>query len=160
MTGCHNRRNFIALGESEVDRHLRYKTALSIIMLDIDKFKSINDTHGHAAGDEVIKILVKVCLQLLRKSDILGRLGGEEFAIVLPETQSPEAQIVAEKIRAALANTDVLYNEKIIYFTASFGIAKVEKDDKDIHEILNRADQALYMAKNAGRNNVVGPIVS
>jgi diguanylate cyclase (GGDEF)-like protein len=157
LTGCHNRRSFLGLGEAEMDRFRRYEGDLSVIMLDIDKFKAVNDTFGHAVGDEVIRALARSCLENLRKSDILGRLGGEEFAVFLPETPIDKAMLVAEKIRIALSETAVAHPAGVLHFTTSFGVTTANKDDEDILSGLNRADGNLYAAKESGRNRVIGP---
>ncbi len=157
LTGCHNRRSFLSLGEAEMDRFRRYEGDLSVIMLDIDKFKAVNDTYGHGVGDEVIRALARTCLENLRKSDILGRLGGEEFAVVLPETPIEKAMLVAEKVRIALCETAVAHPSGVLHFTSSFGVATALKDDEDILSALNRSDENLYAAKESGRNRVIGP---
>jgi len=157
LTGCHNRRSFLTLGEAELERYRRYDADLSVIMLDIDRFKSVNDTYGHAVGDEVIRALARCCLENLRRPDVLGRMGGEEFAIILPETSIENAMLVAEKIRAALSETPVAHPGGVLNFTASLGVASADPEDPDILSTINRADNNLYAAKAAGRNRVIGP---
>ncbi len=154
LTGCHNRRSFLRESESEFNRFRRYGADMSVIMLDIDNFKKINDTYGHAAGDEVIRRLAQICIDNIRKSDVLGRLGGEEFAILMPETSAENAQIAAEKLRTALEDTPVAFNGHDITFTVSLGLTLASPDDEEMFQVVNRADEALYRAKNGGRNQV------
>ena len=126
-------------------------------MLDIDKFKNINDNYGHDIGDEVLKRLADNLLSLLRQSDVITRIGGEEFAIVFPNTSIDGAYKTSEKIRKAVENLEIKIKENIlISFTVSIGIAVFDENiDKDVHSILKRADIALYKAKDTGRNKVV-----
>jgi len=154
LTGCHNRRSFLREGEAEFDRFRRYGGPFTVIMLDIDHFKKVNDAHGHAAGDEVIRTLARTCLDNTRKSDVLGRLGGEEFAVLLPETGIENARVTAEKLRAALEQVVVTSAGKDIRFTASLGLSPASAGDTELFQVINRADKALYAAKNGGRNRV------
>lgn len=155
LTGLPNRRRFFEQTESELSRAQRYGTALSMIMFDIDYFKQINDMHGHKAGDLVLQKLSQVCLGNLRKVDIAGRIGGEEFAILLPETGNDEAMEAAERLRAALAAAQVpLDSGEQLQFTASFGVATLHGPDVNVDQLVNQADTALYQSKNAGRNRV------
>lgn len=156
LTGCHNRRSFSALAEAHHQGlKQRPKQAAAIMMLDIDRFKSVNDTYGHAIGDLVIKALASITLQSLRKNDFLGRLGGEEFAVVLPGCSLNEAEQVAEKLRITLASSAVDAGlDHPIHFTVSIGVAQLAAEDESFHAALNRADTALYSAKQNGRNRV------
>lgn len=155
LTGCHNRRRFLELAEQEFARLHRYGNAMSLLMLDLDYFKRINDAHGHAVGDLVLKKLVKTCTGILRTVDVLGRLGGEEFAVMLPETAAGHALEVAERLRDAIAGTEIASaNTPAFHFTASIGVASADENDASVDEIIKRADQALYKAKHAGRNKV------
>jgi diguanylate cyclase (GGDEF)-like protein/PAS domain S-box-containing protein len=155
LTGLANRRHFLEQAESELVRTLRYGRELSILMLDIDRFKTINDTYGHKVGDVVLKKLADVCSATLRDVDIVGRLGGEEFAVLLPETGEKSAMEVAERLRGALAASQVVLSGGLpLHFTASFGVAILEDKDTNIDTLLNQADQALYRAKSEGRNRV------
>ena len=132
------------------------KESFSVIMLDIDKFKNINDTYGHGVGDDVIKILSKILLETTRKSDIVSRFGGEEFALLLPFTDKDSAFIIAEKIRSTVQNKKIIINDgKIIQFTISLGVDLILNTDENIELSLNRADSALYIAKESGRNKVI-----
>ncbi len=155
LTGAANRRNFMERCETEVSRARRYDRPTSILMLDVDRFKSINDSYGHAAGDAVLKAMAAVFRQALREPDIWGRLGGEEFAILLVETPLHEAAAVAERLREQLASTPVTHDEYTIAFTASIGVAPVVPDDGGLEKALSLADGLMYQAKNAGRNRVM-----
>jgi len=155
LTGANNRHQFFSQAAREVARAKRYDNPLSVIMLDIDYFKSINDTYGHHAGDMVLKAFADTARTALRTSDIFGRLGGEEFAAILPQTGLEEGLEVAERLRAAFAALAVRVDEATIPFTVSLGVTQVRATDKDVEELLNRADEALYRAKRMGRNRVV-----
>ncbi|TXT39935.1 MAG: PAS/PAC sensor-containing diguanylate cyclase [Comamonadaceae bacterium] len=156
LTGCINRRHFLELAEHELARARRYGEPLSVLMLDLDHFKLINDQHGHPVGDVVLQRLVQICQASLRAEDAVGRLGGEEFAILLPESSIQEAQEAAERLCLAIAATEISLNEgSSIHFTASIGVATLAREDADIHTLIGRADKALYEAKHAGRNRVV-----
>ncbi|WP_319760494.1 diguanylate cyclase [Maridesulfovibrio sp.] len=154
LTGAHNRHRFLERGKEEVTRSERYKRPISLLMLDIDYFKNINDTFGHAVGDDVLRALSAKCQSMLRQTDIFGRIGGEEFAAVLPETTLDEAKQVAEKIRVALSQIKVNSSEGQVSFTVSIGVVE-RKDKQELSNILYYADIAMYEAKNMGRNRVV-----
>ncbi len=155
LTGAANRRHFFPLAREAMGLSRRYRHALSLLMLDIDHFKAINDAHGHQVGDQVLKSLVQVCRQTLRDVDVLGRIGGEEFTVLLPETEAEQALQVAERLRQAIATTEVpLDDGKAVRFTVSIGVATLTSGDGDVDAFLNRADRALYEAKEAGRNRV------
>jgi len=155
LTGVSNRRYFMEQAEQEIQRTSRYDAPLSFFMLDIDLFKQVNDTYGHKSGDIVLKRMAAVCRETLREIDIIGRVGGEEFAILLPETDKAQAAEVAERLRAVLANQKVPLEAGVpIQFTVSIGVAsRVSKQD-NIDMLLNLADEALYQAKKYGRNRV------
>ncbi|QJB56241.1 PAS domain S-box protein [Pseudodesulfovibrio sp. zrk46] len=155
LTGANNRHQFFRLAEAELKRTERYGHALSVIMLDIDYFKSINDTYGHHTGDVVLKALSDAADQALRETDIFGRLGGEEFAAILPETELDGATNVAERLRESLAALKIQDEDVEVSFTVSIGVTSATETDKNIEEILNRADEALYKAKRGGRNKVM-----
>ena len=142
--------------ELELSRAIRYDNALSIFMIDIDFFKQVNDNHGHKMGDTVLKEFAEVCGNMLRDVDIVGRIGGEEFAILLPETDKNEAAEVAERLRNAIANAQVPLStgDQSLHFTVSIGEASLASKDDNLDELLNLADKALYEAKNSGRNRV------
>lgn len=155
LTGLSNRRHFMEQGEVELARVQRYGEELSLFMLDIDYFKSINDTHGHKAGDIVLQKLGNILRETLRTVDIIGRMGGEEFAILLPETDLQEATEIAERLREIVANSGVILEAGLpLHFTISIGVATLKGNDVNLDILLNLADQALYQAKNTGRNKV------
>jgi diguanylate cyclase (GGDEF)-like protein len=155
LTGIGNRRHFMELSEHELRRARRYNTTLSVVMLDIDHFKAVNDKYGHAAGDEVLKAVARVCGKHLRSADVFGRLGGEEFAFMLPETDIAGAAVFAERLRAALAAAEVPTSQGLVRFTVSLGVAELSAEDQTLDSLLQRADERLYAAKQAGRNRVV-----
>lgn len=155
LTGCASRRFFMERAEEELLRVRRYGGELSMLMLDLDHFKNVNDLHGHEVGDSVLKKFVQVCQALLRDVDVLGRLGGEEFAVMLPQTASEQALNIAERVCQAVAAADVpLQTGPPIHVTTSIGIASLGAGDTSIGVLLNRADTALYKAKDAGRNRI------
>ncbi|MFC3220662.1 diguanylate cyclase [Tianweitania populi] len=133
----------------------RQERPSSIIMLDIDRFKSINDTYGHATGDRVLSEVAGICQAQIRSTDLIGRLGGEEFAILLPGSEGKDALRIAEKIRKAIAAARIDVGNVALSATSSFGIATVETEAKDLNALLGLADAGLYMAKSRGRNCVV-----
>ena len=156
LTGCANRRHFMELAEHELARARRYAEDVSVLMLDLDHFKEINDRHGHQAGDLVLQRLVQICQSTLRAEDAVGRLGGEEFAILLPESGLKKAQEVAERLCRAVATAEVpMAGKEPVRFTTSIGVATLAREDANISVVLGRADKALYEAKNTGRNRVV-----
>ena len=154
LTGIFNRRHFIERSEKEISRAQRSRIPLSIAMIDIDHFKRINDTHGHTAGDLVIKELVSICKEALRPYDLLGRLGGEEFAVTMIECDLQKAFTVSERLRERIANHVVKTDGKDIGIKISVGVAELSRDMESFESIMKRADQALYLAKNLGRNRV------
>lgn len=152
LTGLANRRYFIEQAELELSRHNRYSTELSLIMLDIDFFKKINDTYGHNVGDLVLQKIAEVSRTILRDVDIIGRIGGEEFAILLPETNLEDSIKVAERLRNEISNASVFLEKEEVKFTSSFGVVAANKSNID--KLLIKADKALYKAKESGRNRV------
>lgn len=155
LTGLCTRRSFEAQAATEFKRARRYGRALSCVTLDVDHFKIINDSYGHAGGDAVLRYLATKCLLELRSVDIVGRLGGEEFAIIMPETKGSPAAIAAERLRQLIACKAISFVGANIDFTASFGVAELMGDDRNFGDVLKRADEALYEAKGAGRNCTV-----
>jgi diguanylate cyclase (GGDEF)-like protein len=155
LTGIATRGHFLDSAELEIERTHRYQRPLSVMMLDIDHFKSINDSHGHAAGDTAIQKVVGVLKQLLRGEDLVGRLGGEEFGVLLPETDSERAVIVAERIREQIAALHIVNGESRIAVSVSIGLTEYQHSDTGIDALLLRADRALYSAKHGGRNRSV-----
>lgn len=157
MTKLHNRRYFIELAKREIDRSIRYTRPFSLIMFDADKFKVVNDTYGHDVGDMVLKAIASTSGNVLRDVDILGRLGGEEFAVGLPETDLDGAMAVAERLRVALDEAFVeLASGERVDFTVSLGVAVLDDSSADVDILLKHADLALYAAKENGRNRVEG----
>jgi diguanylate cyclase (GGDEF)-like protein/PAS domain S-box-containing protein len=155
LTGLPNRRSFMDRGKLELSRAQRYNNSLSILMMDIDHFKHINDEYGHQAGDLVLKSLAMTFQEVLRNVDIIGRLGGEEFAAVLPETGIVVATEVAERLREVISTSEVNLPEgNSLHFTVSIGIAGLIDKNSSIDMLLNEADKALYRAKAAGRNRI------
>jgi len=152
LTEIFNRRHFMSLARNEFARARRYRHPLSLIMIDIDHFKKINDSFGHEAGDTVLREMALTIKDKLRQSDIPSRFGGEEFVILLPETSLEQALIVAEKIRLDLERLRL--GAAAIRLTASLGVAGLENDIENLDELLRQADQAMYRAKREGRNRV------
>ncbi|WP_339723103.1 GGDEF domain-containing protein [uncultured Paraglaciecola sp.] len=155
LTGLYNRRFWEEQFVMEFKRSLRSDNPSTLIMLDIDHFKKVNDTYGHPAGDEVIKALAGIIKKATRETDIAGRYGGEEFAILLPDTPVANVEFVSERIRRLVEKCVVEYDEINISFTVSIGIAGFVKTHKDSTQWLDSADKALYKAKESGRNRVV-----
>lgn len=155
LTGLFNRRFFFDLARRTFSESERHKYPLSIIMLDIDLFKKINDTHGHPVGDIIIKFVSLLVRGMLRKEDILARVGGEEFAILLPNTNIEAAQFIAEKIRTHI-DSQCISGEWLGEITPkiSLGVATFSEGDTEFHEMYTRSDKALYEAKYSGRNKV------
>jgi diguanylate cyclase (GGDEF)-like protein len=158
LTGLVSRSHFFELAEHELHRTQRNKKSLSVLMMDIDFFKNINDKYGHKTGDLVLQKLADVCKNELREIDIIGRIGGEEFAFVLPETTASLALEVAERIRQILMNTSMQLDQqnRQFNFTVSIGAATMTNFESTVDDLLQKADAALYQAKNSGRNKVVG----
>jgi diguanylate cyclase (GGDEF)-like protein len=156
LTGCMNRRYLMDAASREVARAKRAGSQLCVMMIDIDHFKKINDTYGHANGDEALLTLVRTVLANIRSSDFLGRLGGEEFAVVLPDTAQEQASQVAGKLRECIEASIVETGDGHAFkMTASIGIAQMDMSEADFLAALERADKALYTAKNSGRNRVI-----
>ena len=155
LTGMYNRRHFFALAERELERNVRNHNPVSVIMLDIDHFKVINDTHGHQAGDQVLQEVATIISDNVRTADTPCRYGGEEFAILLPETDPAVSVTIGERIRQAIEAKKLKISEGSISITASVGIASLAaSDDSEIDVLVGMADQALYEAKKSGRNRV------
>jgi diguanylate cyclase (GGDEF)-like protein len=155
LTGLANRRHFLALSTAEWSRFQRYYRPLSVLMIDVDHFKSVNDRYGHAVGDQALIAVANACMEGKRSSDIVGRLGGEEFAMLLPETDLYQARIVAERVRKAVAASTVAAGGAHFNVTVSVGLAAAAVSMSGFEAQLNAADQALYQAKDGGRNRVV-----
>ena len=156
LTKAYNRRFFFDVAGKETKRALRKQSPLSIIIFDIDNFKNLNDTYGHQVGDEVLVGLSSVCMQMFRGEDVFARFGGEEFIVLLPDTDSDEAMDIAERIRQNLSEHKFTSDEKTIPVTVSAGVVswKVERVEADINTLISQADQAMYYSKSNGRNQV------
>ncbi len=158
LSNLYNRAEFMNLAQKEFVLARKNNEELSLLIMDLDNFKNINDTFGHAAGDEIIREMGSIIKASFRKTDISGRIGGEEFAVVLKHSSLEEANMVAEKVREIVAGRKVVYRKQEISFTVSIGVASLRdniNDIKDIGDILKMADDALYKAKAKGRNCVV-----
>jgi len=158
LTGLLNRRRFLALAEVERQRAARYGRPLSLLILDIDHFKDVNDRHGHDIGDEVIIRVAEICQAQKRPSDIAARLGGEEFAVLMPETDLSRGCVFAERLRSAIAQDDIRQGDTVIKVTVSIGVSEAA-GLAPIDDLLKNADLALYEAKNFGRDRVFGRTV-
>jgi diguanylate cyclase (GGDEF)-like protein/PAS domain S-box-containing protein len=156
LTGAANRRSFLEHAEAELARSRRYGLQMSLVMMDVDHFKRINDTLGHARGDAALCRLVQLCAQIVRKQDLLGRLGGEEFALLLPQTSLEDAAHLVERLRQHIevSGLELQAGSPPVALTASFGVTALRVEDLRVEELLGRADQALYRAKDGGRNRV------
>ena len=156
LTGVKNRRSFFDSSDSMIPYIRREKQSMGVLMIDIDKFKSINDTYGHAFGDDALKIVSAELHKIVRKSDIFGRIGGEEFAVTLPHTSLEGTMLVAEKMRSSIEKLDFKNDDgEAILLRVSIGVAMLSDDDKTLEDVLQKADDALYKAKESGRNQVV-----
>ena len=154
LTKSLTRRHFFNIAESEFLRYSRYRRPLSILILDTDDFKNINDTYGHHAGDIVLRSFSLVAMEQKRAQDTFGRLGGEEFGLLLPETNLEQARIVAERIQKTWEQTPSNMDGEMIYSTVSIGGTEASYDDKSFEDVLRRADRLLYKAKGSGKNQV------
>ncbi len=155
LTELYNRRGFFELGSREYERAYRYGHPLACIMIDTDLLKKINDSCGHAQGDQVLVSIAKQCRYSLRKTDIIGRYGGDEFAILLPETDITAAKEIATRLQEAISRKMVPCNDTFISVTVSMGVAVADHKVQSVDALLSRADVALYNAKQAGRNRLV-----
>src|SRR3954467_7237531 len=156
LTQVFNRRYFVETLEREIGRALRYRRDLSLIMFDIDRFKGVNDSFGHLAGDHVLKHLASVIKTRIRREDVLARYGGEEFAIVLPEIDHYNAMQFADKIRKLVEAAEFKFEDALIPVTVSIGVASLRGEIEDALEFIKQADTHLFAAKEAGRNRVMG----
>jgi diguanylate cyclase (GGDEF)-like protein len=156
LTNLHNRRYFLSTGEEVLSEHKKNGHSVSIIILDLDHFKNVNDTHGHSVGDEVLKSVADVLRSQCRSTDLISRYGGEEFIVLLPEMDQENAFLMAERFRTSIEDLDIVVGNLLIKITASFGVVSFLKGSNVTLELLiNRADQALYLAKDAGRNQSI-----
>jgi diguanylate cyclase (GGDEF)-like protein len=155
LTTSLTRRHFFNIAEAEFLRFKRYKRAMAVMVIDVDNFKRVNDTYGHHAGDLALRSLSLVAMDHKRAPDTFGRLGGEEFGLLLPETNLQQATIVAERIRSMWEQSPVNLDGEPIHSTVSIGVAGASPADTAFEDLLRRADQMMYKAKNSGRNRVV-----
>jgi diguanylate cyclase (GGDEF)-like protein len=137
-----------------LDQSYQQKTPLSLIMLDIDYFKKLNDTYGHALGDKALQAFANTLQNHLRPADLLGRLGGEEFAVLLPNTAETEALAIAQTLRQQISQIELEHNQQFIQFTVSLGVVESNRESANIDALLAQADKALYVSKDKGRNQV------
>ncbi len=156
LTQIFNKRYFMETLERELSRALRYDRALSLIMFDLDKFKDVNDTYGHLAGDYVLKRLAEVIKTRIRREDVLARYGGEEFSIILPEIDNAHSLVFAEKIRRLVERTKFTFENTDIPITISIGVSTVNPELQHVEDLIRVADEYLYAAKDAGRNRCRG----
>ena len=154
LTGLSNRRYLIELGEREFGRARRYQHPLTAIILDIDHFKKVNDTYGHAVGDQVLQDLAARCRRIVREIDIVGRYGGEEFVVLLLETDLKGACVLAERLRRHISESPIDTDGGAVTITVSLGVTVLDDQCADLDHLLQRADQALYVSKREGRNRV------
>ena len=154
LTGINNRRRFLALAPDALQRAMRLHNPLALVMLDVDGLKHVNDTYGHAAGDQVLVTFSEVCKQHIRAIDVFARVGGDEFVLLLPETTREEAYRVAERVRLALATRLLELDGQQYVVKFSAGIAGMVDASESLDALLARADLAMYRAKEAGRNRV------
>jgi diguanylate cyclase (GGDEF)-like protein len=153
LTGCSNRRHFIERAVESIALSRRSGMPGALLMLDLDHFKQINDTYGHPVGDLVLVRVAKACLDLCRSTDAFGRVGGEEFALFLWNTDTEGAQLLAERVRLAIAALEIPHGAVTLGVTVSIGIAQLAPHE-EFEMLYSRADAALYRAKTAGRNRV------
>ena len=154
LTGLNNRRAFFDQGNHIFKQAIRFKHPISVIMMDIDHFKNINDNHGHSVGDKVLIVIADLLQSMIREIDVVARIGGEEFAFVLPETDIDEATNLAERLRLEIEKTIVEHNETTLNITASFGIVSSPAKNETLESMLTKSDDALYIAKKKGRNQI------
>jgi len=155
LTGAFNRRHWMEQAELELARAKRYPHVFSILLFDLDNFKRINDTHGHLAGDLVLREVSRVCMSHSRKVDVFARYGGEEFIFLLPQSDQAHAWAFAERMRQTLAETPFTFDQTQIRVTVSIGMVTFEQGAGALDGLLMRADKALYTAKNTGKNRSV-----
>ncbi|MDZ4159749.1 MAG: sensor domain-containing diguanylate cyclase, partial [Anaerolineaceae bacterium] len=155
LTGTYNRRGFSELSEREMERARRFKRPLALLFLDIDHFKRVNDQYGHMIGDQALQQISLRLVQNLRSIDLFSRFGGEEFAILLPDTDNAAARLTAERLRLSIEAEPIPTERAPLDLTVSIGVASLEDETPDLRTLIEKADQALYQAKQGGRNRVV-----
>ena len=154
LTGAINRRQFFEMATAIVAKTKSENRTVSAIMIDVDNYKKINDTHGHLSGDLILKVVTDCFRSVLNPDDLLSRVGGDEFAVLLPDQGRRQAEEVAERLRASLEQAAIIVRNQQVDITASFGVAEIDRNRMDLDDLLNRADQALYLSKSAGKNKV------
>lgn len=154
LTGVFNRRHFVDRAKQELARARRYDGTFAIVMLDVDAFKSVNDTHGHLVGDIVLQTIAGMCAELCRDTDIFARFGGEEFIFLLTETHEAGALVFAERVRTTVEKTPIMTSDTIVRLTVSVGVAAHREGDSELATLIGRADSAVYCAKSEGKNRV------
>ena len=154
LTGLYNRRHFEDNLEREFLRAVRYDNNLSFAIIDVDFFKKVNDTYGHSCGDYVLKEVAYLIFQTFRKTDMVFRYGGEEFAVIITETPIEKAVIPLERLRKSISEYPFSYNGTKIKVTVSIGVSEVNKQTESVHQLFENADKALYKAKENGRNQI------
>ncbi len=155
LTGVYNRRYFLERATAELAKAERYGNVFSIMAIDIDYFKKINDRYGHFGGDEVLKSMARICMTNLRTMDVFARFGGEEFMFLIPESDKTDVAAFAERILSAVQQSAVIYAGQEISFTVSIGAVTLQEPEESIESLLKAADDALYAAKRRGRNCIV-----
>lgn len=155
LTGLSNRRCFESSFDKEFSRAQRYKNKLTLVMFDIDYFKKVNDTYGHQCGDYILKQVSNAALQTFRKSDTVFRFGGEEFIVILTETDIEQSKIPLERFRKTIETLDLSYQGQPVKITVSIGACQLSQDIGSKEQLIEKTDNALYEAKNAGRNKTV-----
>ena len=156
LTNTFNRRHFLELSERKIKRTHTSNGHASFLLFDLDHFKAINDTHGHFIGDQILQGIAQICMNNLRTDDVLGRFGGEEFVILLPETKLEDARNIAERLRRLIEATSIETEIGPLHTTISIGVALMDKSNSaTVDQLLSRADRAMYLAKQAGRNRVI-----
>ena len=155
LTGIFNRRYFMDRLREEIDRAQRYNTPFAVAFIDVDNFKRINDEHGHLNGDEILRQLTSTCAKQVREIDTLARIGGEEFALLLPQTTPEDAERLVERLRASVAATRAKVADGWLDITVSIGLTSSSREVLDVNGILRLADEALYDAKRQGKNRLV-----
>lgn len=154
LTGLYNRRYVFGIFNNELKRYRRYSEPFSLILIDADHFKHVNDEFGHCAGDDALRVIANVCLESVRDTDVVGRFGGEEFIVLLPHTKAHDAKTVAERIRHTMHEREIESHGRRFKVTLSLGITEVGPNADTFDDVLKVADQALYAAKNGGRDRV------
>ncbi|NNE38337.1 MAG: GGDEF domain-containing protein, partial [Gammaproteobacteria bacterium] len=154
LTGMHNRRSLVSALENEVERALRTDKPFALMQVDADNLKSINDTHGHEAGDKLLKHISSILEESCRSYDVLARVGGDEFVVVLPGINTESANAIAERIRTAVENSSFDYKGSQVTSTVSIGLASFPETSNNIDELMDKADKAMYQSKSSGRNKV------